>query len=417
MRASFRDLGHGSGRLAARGAEPPADAREHRSEGDGLRVARRVESPLGEAFRQRLVASEILQDPRGIGHRALRLYHARGDAVAWARTPRQSPVDHEVLTLVDFPPVFLVGVAVALGLVFGSFLNVVIHRLPRGENLAFPASRCPGCGKPIAARDNVPVLSWLLLRGRARCCGTKISPRYPLVELIGGLVALAVVRVIVLDLPAETPAWKIPVVFFCYLALGLGLVAAAFIDMEHLYLPDAITLGGTVLGVASVPLRSEVNFVDSLIGVVSGFLLIWLPFIFLYQRIRGRPGMGLGDAKLVMLAGAWFGWFGAVFALLAGAVQATAFTLAVVATRGKLEEPEAVKEERRALREALESTVGEEREALERELADDPLAEEPEPGLGGARLAFGPFIVLAILELMLFGNWIRGEVFDAMVLP
>jgi leader peptidase (prepilin peptidase)/N-methyltransferase len=329
----------------------------------------------------------------------------------------KAPIDREVLTLADFPPEFLVATAVALGLVFGSFLNVVIHRLPRGENLAFPASRCPGCGKPIAARDNVPILSWLLLRGRARCCGTKISPRYPLVELIGGLVALAIVRVIVFELPPETPAWKIPLVFSCWLALGLGLVAAAFIDLEHLYLPDSITLGGTVLGIASVPLRPDATFSESLIGAVSGFLVIWLPFIFLYQRIRGRPGMGLGDAKLVMLAGAWFGWFGAVFALLAGAVQATAVTLAVLATRGKLEEPDAVKEERRALREALANAEGEEREALERELKDDPLAEEPEPGLGGARLAFGPFIVLAILELMLFGNWIRAEILGAMMLP
>lgn len=127
--------------------------------------------------------------------------------------------------------------------------------------------------------------------------------------------------------------------------------------------------------------------------------------------------MGLGDAKLVMLAGAWFGWFGAVFALLGGAVQATAVTLTVLATRGKLEEPEAVKEERRALRAALESAEGEEREALERELAQDPLAEEPEPGLGGARLAFGPFIVLAILELMLFGGFIREQILGSMVFP
>jgi leader peptidase (prepilin peptidase)/N-methyltransferase len=322
-----------------------------------------------------------------------------------------------LLTLADFPPAFLLVTAVALGLVFGSFLNVVIYRLPRGENLAFPASHCPGCGKPIAVRDNVPILSFLLLRGRARCCGVKISPRYPIVELIGGLLALAITRTLVLELPLDTPAWKLPLVFFAYLALGLGLVAAAFIDLEHMYLPDEITLGGSVLGIASVPLRPGATFVESLAGGAVGFVLIWLPFVLLYQKLRGRPGMGLGDAKLVMLAGAWFGWFGAVFALLAGAVQATIVTLAVLVTRGKLEEPAGVQEERRALREALERAEGAEREALERELADDPLAEEPEPGLGGARLAFGPFIVLAILELMLFGSWIRTEILDSMVLP
>ena len=204
---------------------------------------------------------------------------------------------------------------------------------------------------------------------------------------------------------------------FAYLALGLGLIAAAFIDLEHLYLPDSITLGGTVLGIASVPLRPDASFSESLVGAAVGFLVIWVPFIVLYEKLKGRPGMGLGDAKLVMLAGAWFGWFGAVFALLAGAVQATAVTLAVFATRGKLEEPEAVRAERRALYEALENAEGEERAELERELALDPLAEEPEPGLGGARLAFGPFIVLAILEMMLFGNWIRAEILGAMVLP
>ena len=322
-----------------------------------------------------------------------------------------------MLTLADFPPAFLVTVAVALGLVFGSFLNVVIHRLPRGENLAYPASHCPGCGAPIAARDNVPILSFVLLRGRARCCKVRISPRYPLVELMGGLMALAIARAIVLELPLDTPAWKIPLVFVCFLALGLGLVAAAFIDLEHLYLPDEITLGGTLLGVASVPIRPDASFQESLVGAVVGFLVIYVPFVFLYQKLRGRPGMGLGDAKLVMLAGAWFGWFGAVFALLAGAVQATAVTLAVLATRGKLEEPESVKEERRALHAALENAEGEEREALEREIAQDPLAEEPEPGLGGARLAFGPFIVLAILEMMLFGGWIRSQVFGAMEPP
>jgi leader peptidase (prepilin peptidase)/N-methyltransferase len=319
-----------------------------------------------------------------------------------------------VLTLADFPPPFLVVTAVALGLIFGSFLNVVIHRLPRGENIAFPPSRCPECGAHIAVRDNVPILSFVLLRGRARCCKARISPRYPLVELIGGLMALAIVRAIVLELPSETPAWKLPLVFFAYLALGLGLVAAAFIDLEHLYLPDEITLGGTLLGIVSVPIRPEATFSESLIGAVVGFLVIWLPFVALYQKLRGRPGMGLGDAKLVMLAGAWFGWFGAVFALLAGAVQATAVTLAVLATRGKLDEPEAVKEERRALHAALESAEGAEREALEREIAEDPLAAEPEPGLAGARLAFGPFIVLAIVELMLFGGFLRAEILGAL---
>lgn len=320
-------------------------------------------------------------------------------------------------SLADFPPIFLIVFAVLLGLLFGSFLNVVIHRLPRGESIAFPGSHCPHCGQPIKPRDNVPVLSYVLLFGRSRCCKAPISPRYPLVEAIGGLVAWAVMRSIVLELAPETSIARAMAVFFAYLALALGLVAAAFIDLEHMLLPDEITLGGAGLGIATVPLRADASFRESLLGAAIGFVVVWLPFVFLYSKIRGRPGMGLGDAKLVLLAGAWFGWLGALFALLAGAVQATAILAAIFATGKKLEEPPAVVEERKALLAALERAEGAEREALERELAEDPLAKEPEPGLAGARLAFGPFIILAILEFMFYGPVIRSELLSGLSEP
>jgi leader peptidase (prepilin peptidase)/N-methyltransferase len=255
------------------------------------------------------------------------------------------------------------------------------------------------------------------LRGRARCCGAKVSVRYPLVEAIGGLLAWAILHVIVFELPPDTSIATAGLVFTLHFALGLGLVAAAFIDLDHMYLPDEITLGGAVLGLVSVPLRPGASFRESLIGALVGFLIVWLPFIVVYARLRGRPGMGLGDAKLLVLAGAWFGWFGAVFALLAGAVQATAVTLTLLATGTKPEEPASVVEERRALREALAQAQGEERAELERELAEDPLAEEPGAGLGAMRLAFGPFIVLAILEFMLYGPLLRDEVLGALTLP
>ncbi|MET0795645.1 MAG: prepilin peptidase, partial [Polyangiaceae bacterium] len=242
-----------------------------------------------------------------------------------------------MLTLADLPGPFVTAVAVALGLVFGSFLNVVIYRLPRGESLSHPPSRCPGCGKPIRIYDNVPVLGWLLLRGRARCCKTAISARYPLIEALGGLIAWTIVRVILFELPEETTWWRLVLLFAVYLALSLGLLAASVIDLEHMYLPDSITLGGAVLGLASVTLRGG-TFTDSLLGAALGFLLVWLPFDFLYGKLRGMPGMGLGDAKLVMLAGAWFGWQGALFALLGGAVQATVVALAVYLARGRIDE-------------------------------------------------------------------------------
>jgi len=320
-------------------------------------------------------------------------------------------------SLADFPPVFLIVFAVALGLILGSFLNVVIYRLPRGESLAFPGSHCPHCGAPIKPRDNVPVLSYLVLLGRARCCKAPISPRYPLVEAIGGLVAWAVMRSIVLELPGDPTIARGLAVFGAYLVLALGLVAAAFIDLEHMLLPDEITLGGAGLGLATVPLRAGASFREALLGAGIGFVIVWLPFVLAYSKLRGRPGMGLGDAKLVLLAGAWFGWLGAVFALLAGAVQATVIMLALLATGRKPEEPAAVIEERRARKEELARASGSEREELLRELAEDPLGEEPEPGLGAMRLAFGPFIILAILEFMFYGPVIRAELESSLLVP
>lgn len=307
--------------------------------------------------------------------------------------------------LADFPPVFLASVAVALGLLFGSFLNVVVHRVPRGESIVWPGSRCPSCGQPIRAWNNLPVLSYLLLLGRSRCCRTPISPRYPVIEAIGGLYALAIVEVQIGSLPPETSMLVVLAWFMSSLALGLGLVAAAFIDLEHLYLPDPITYGGIALGIVTVPLRHPMTFVDSLIGGTIGFLIVWLPFDWLYRLIRGKVGMGLGDAKLVALAGVWFGWQGAVFALLAGAVQGTLILFSVVAARGRLEEPEAVQREREAAERELADAVGEERERLEREMAADPvLATPPASGIAAARIPFGPFLVLAIIEYQLFGE-------------
>lgn len=315
------------------------------------------------------------------------------------------------MTVYELPAWFWMGVGVSLGLVFGSFLNVVIHRLPRGESVAFPASHCPSCGAPIRPLDNLPILGWLLLRGKARCCKAPISVRYPLVELLGGLLGGALIELAVLTLPADTPLWHAGLLFCVELALGLGLIAAAFIDLSHMYLPDSITLGGAVLGVLSVPLRPGATFVDSLLGAGIGFLLVWLPFDVLHGWLRGKPGMGLGDAKLVMLAGAWFGWQGAVFTLLAGAVQATLVVLAVFLTRGRIDEPEAVQLERAELEQELSQLSPEERAELEQELAADPLAGAPEPGFGKARVAFGPFLVLAALELLLFEGFIREELF------
>jgi leader peptidase (prepilin peptidase)/N-methyltransferase len=316
------------------------------------------------------------------------------------------------MLLADFPPLGLRLAAVVFGVVWGSFLNVVIHRVPRGMSVVRPASHCPSCGAAIAGYRNIPVLSWLVMRGKASCCGATISPRYPLVEAAGGVMSLAILEAIVFAMPQATPALHALVVYLTDLALGLGLTAAAFIDVEHMIVPDSISLGGTALGIATFALR-DMQLTDSLTGAIAGFALVWLPFDFLYSKLRGKPGMGLGDAKLTMLAGAWFGYPGALFALGAGAIQGTLATVALLIAGKRIEEPEAVKREREQLRAELATMSEQERALVEKELRLDPLADEPEEGLGKARIAFGPFLILAILECLLIGRdrivgWIVG---------
>lgn len=300
----------------------------------------------------------------------------------------------------DFPAWLLLGTAAALGACLGSFLNVVVYRLPRDMSLSHPPSTCPGCGKRIAAYDNVPVLGWLWLRGRARCCRTKISVRYPLVELGGAILAVLITESRVLVPGADIGAAALS--FWLYLTLALGLVALALIDLEFMILPDSLTLGGAALGFASSFVRSDITPIASAAGAVIGFLAIWLPFIWGYEKLRGQPGMGLGDAKLLALAGAWFGWVGIVFTLFAGALQGTLAAIATIAIKGKVEEPEAVTREREELLTAIEAAEGEERAELERILAEDPVGAPPEDGLLQARMPFGPFLALALLELTLF---------------
>jgi leader peptidase (prepilin peptidase) / N-methyltransferase len=304
--------------------------------------------------------------------------------------------------LADLPTWFLRTLALALGLLWGSFLNVVIFRVPREMSVVTPPSSCPSCGAQIRAYDNIPVVSWLLLRGRARCCGAQINPRYPLVELIGGAIGLATLHTVVSSLPPDTPLVRAGAVFVADFSLGLGLVAAAFIDAEHMYLPDTITVGGTVVGLATATLRGF-GLTEAVLGAFAGYVGVWLPFIVLYKKVRGISGMGHGDAKLTMLAGAWFGWQGAGFVLCAGAVQGTISALAIYLAVGKLEEPAAVREDRAELKRAAEAGDAE----AARILAEDPLGEEPPAtGLGLSRIPFGPFLALACLELLFARPWL-----------
>lgn len=314
--------------------------------------------------------------------------------------------DHE-MTIRELSPLFVRTVAAILGLLWGSFLNVVIYRVPRDMSVVRPPSHCPGCGEPVRAYDNIPVLSFLILRGRARCCGVKLSPRYPIVELIGGALSLACAEMVLRQVDADTTVLRASAIYAADFALCLGLVAAAFIDAEHMYLPDSITIGGAILGIGTASFR-DLRYLDSCVGALVGFFGVYLPFVVLYKLLRGRPGMGVGDAKLMMLAGAWFGWPGAVFAFFAGSVQGTVAALVIYLVRGKIDEPAQVKLERAELE--REAAAGD--DEAKKLLADDPLGTAPADGLMAARLSFGPFLILGCLEFLFFGIFIRSAYFD-----
>jgi leader peptidase (prepilin peptidase)/N-methyltransferase len=221
-------------------------------------------------------------------------------------------------------PALLVVVGI-LGLLVGSFLNVVIWRVPRGESIVSPSSHCPGCGTPIRPRDNIPVLSWLLLRGRCRECSTRISARYPLVE--AATAALFVLFGVRFGLHAVLPA---------YLYLAAVGVALTMIDIDVQRLPDVITLpsypvGLVLLGVAAVVDHSADSFVRALIGMAALFAfyaLVW----FIYPA-----GMGLGDVKLAGVLGlylAWLGWGQLVVGAFAAFAVGAVVSVAIVAIAG-----------------------------------------------------------------------------------
>lgn len=222
--------------------------------------------------------------------------------------------------LVSLPPPVLWALTAALGLAVGSFLNVVILRLParlihdwkcqcrelleidtpeadpEPAGIATGRSRCRKCREPIAWYDNVPVLSWLLLRGRCRRCGEPISIRYPVVEL---LTALASVCVVVVHGP--TPAGA------AGLAMTWALIAATGIDLDHKLLPDQITLPLLWAGLIVNLFGLFTDLESAVIGAVAGYLVLWAVF-HLFRLATGKEGMGFGDFKLLAAIGAWFGW-------------------------------------------------------------------------------------------------------------
>lgn len=213
------------------------------------------------------------------------------------------------------PEVFFAICSFTFGLVFGSFMNVLIARLPKEQSIAFPPSSCPECGHRIRFYHNIPLIGYAVLRGRCRDCGGKISLRYPFVELLTGLMFLAVF--LKFGISYETVKYTI----FVFLLLGAGLTdlfTAFDPDFECGIIPDSYTLGGTVIGLLFALVSFE-SFKAALIGAAVGFLSLWIP-AFLYKLIRKRDGMGGGDIKLMMMIGSFLGFAPIYFVFFGSAV-------------------------------------------------------------------------------------------------
>ncbi len=223
----------------------------------------------------------------------------------------------DILKTAAHPMVFP-WLCLVFGLVVGSFLNVVIHRLPkmmergwqeecadlRGEtiapaerfNLFVPRSRCPACGHAISAAENIPLVSWVMLRGRCSACKARVSPRYPLVELLGGAAAAWSA----VHFGFGTAAFAAMVFVWC-------IVAASFIDFDTQLLPDSITLPLLWLGLLANAAGAFTDLRSAVIGAAAGYLALWSVY-WLFKLVTGKEGMGFGDFKLLAAIGAWCGW-------------------------------------------------------------------------------------------------------------
>ena len=252
----------------------------------------------------------------------------------------------ELLYLLEHNPVFFIVTACVLGLMVGSFLNVVIYRLPvimerewqiqareyldqpqadshEPLTLARPASRCPHCGHKIRFYENIPVLSYLLLRGKCSSCGAGISMRYPLVELLTGVLSAVV-------------AWHFGFGWQAATALLLtwALIALSMIDFDHQLLPDSITLPFLWVGLLLSLFPVFVDMRSSLIGAIAGYMSLWTVYQ-LFKLLTGKEGMGFGDFKLLALLGAWMGWQALPMIVLLSSAVGAILGGALIAIRGR----------------------------------------------------------------------------------
>jgi len=207
------------------------------------------------------------------------------------------------------------------GALIGSFLNVCIYRLPRYESIAWPGSHCPVCTQPIAWYDNIPLASYLMLRGRCRRCASSISLRYPVIEALNAAGYFALVW-------RFGPSWEAAV----YALLYSALLVVAGTDLSHKIIPDAVTLPGIAIGLLSASTVLPLGLINGVIGLLVGGGILWLlawasPYLF------GKEGMGGGDIKLLAMIGAFLGWKPALLTIMLGSFFGSLVGVGLIAAR------------------------------------------------------------------------------------
>jgi leader peptidase (prepilin peptidase) / N-methyltransferase len=217
-------------------------------------------------------------------------------------------------------PATLLVLAGIFGLAVGSFLNVCIHRLPRGQSLVSPPSRCPSCERPLRWYHNIPVVSWIALRGRCGHCQAPISIRYPVIELVTALLWVLIV-------------WMTPVgwLLASRLVLGTALIVLFMIDLEHQLLPNVITLPGIAAGLA-FSVVAPPGPIDSLIGIALGGGVLYA-IAAAYYAVRKEEGMGMGDVKMLAMVGAFLGWQAVLLTLVLSSFAGAVIGLVMMASQ------------------------------------------------------------------------------------
>jgi len=219
---------------------------------------------------------------------------------------------------------YLLGILSAvLGAIVGSFLNVCIYRIPSGKSIVLPASHCPVCKYPIKVYDNIPVISYIILRGKCRNCNERISPIYPAIELLTAIMSLILFRKYGLSLE-----YLFSFVFTC------ALIVITFIDLKHQIIPDVITLPGIPLFALAAIFFMNVKFMDSLIGILAGGGFLYL-IAFGYQFLTKREGMGGGDIKLLAMLGGFLGWQSLWFIIMASSLIGAVAGISTMICKGK----------------------------------------------------------------------------------